>query len=134
MQKAGHPVRSSWLRNRLSKSAEVSNKVSATLGATVKAISVTVGFDVTKSTRTTISYSAELKKRAHYTLRAGAVYKVYAFNVHEKRGSPVAQPRWNLSLRAGWHASKVHRHRHGQTVLDPRLPAHQRPASITAPR
>jgi hypothetical protein len=71
---------------RLDKQVSVANKVSATFGASAGGISATVGFDVTKTRTTTFSYAAELKKKAHYTLRAGLVYKVYAFNVYERRG------------------------------------------------
>ncbi|GAA0367448.1 hypothetical protein NE235_03335 [Actinoallomurus spadix] len=71
---------------RLDKQVSVANKVSGTFGASYGSVSATVGFDVTKTWTTTISYSAELKKKAHYTLRAGEVYKVYAFNVYDRRG------------------------------------------------
>jgi hypothetical protein len=53
----------------------------------VSGISATVGFDVTRTRTTGLSYSAKLKKKKHYTLRAARIYKVYAFNVYEKRGS-----------------------------------------------
>ncbi|SNS16215.1 hypothetical protein [Actinomadura mexicana] len=71
----------------LSKAVQISNSVSGTFGVSPKAISATVGFNVTKSYTTAISYTAELKKKAHYTLRAGTAHKVYVFNVYEKRGT-----------------------------------------------
>ncbi|MFC4053979.1 hypothetical protein ACFOY4_30160 [Actinomadura syzygii] len=74
---------------QLSKGIEVSNSVNGTFGVSNETVSATVGFDVTKTTSTTISYTAELKKKAHYTLRAGTVHKVYVFNVYEKHGKLV---------------------------------------------
>ncbi|TYK43248.1 hypothetical protein [Actinomadura decatromicini] len=72
---------------QLSKQVQVANTVSGTFGVSVEGISATVGFNVTKTFSTTIAYTAELKKKAHYTLRAGTVHKVYVFNVYEKRGT-----------------------------------------------
>lgn len=71
---------------QLSKQVQVANTVSGTFGVSYSAISATVGFNVTRTYSTTIAYTTELKKKAHYSLRAGTVHKVYVFNVYEKRG------------------------------------------------
>lgn len=70
----------------LSKAVQVSNSVSGTFGLSNKAVSATVGFNVTFSETTTFSATRNMTKKAHYTLRAGTVHKVYIFNVYEKRG------------------------------------------------
>ncbi|WP_344587197.1 hypothetical protein [Actinomadura vinacea] len=68
------------------KIVQISNSVSATFGFTHRDISAAVGFDVTKTEATELAHTASLKKKAHYTLRAGAVYKLYKFDIYEDDG------------------------------------------------
>ncbi|GAA2630132.1 hypothetical protein SMC26_42605 [Actinomadura fulvescens] len=76
----------------ISKKVGVKNSVTATFGVTIKAISNTVGFSVEKSWEDTMTASSgklpygPKKKKLHYQLQMGRVYKAYKFNVYERRG------------------------------------------------
>ncbi|MFC4054269.1 hypothetical protein ACFOY4_31640 [Actinomadura syzygii] len=69
------------------KGHKVSNTVTATLGAPIKSINATVGFQVTEEVSTDISHKWRLKKKRHYTLRMGQGFKVYKFNVYDALGN-----------------------------------------------
>jgi hypothetical protein len=68
------------------KIVSVSNSVSGTFGFNHKTISAAVGFDVTRTESTELAHTANLTKKARYTLRAGVVYKVYKFDIYERDG------------------------------------------------
>ncbi|MFF9870302.1 hypothetical protein ACF1G0_33815 [Streptomyces sp. NPDC013953] len=65
---------------------EVSNKVSATLGASYSQISAGLGFEVNKTQTITDRTEIELPKPVQYRVRAGMIYKQYRFDVYRERG------------------------------------------------
>ncbi|WP_406401552.1 hypothetical protein OH805_20975 [Streptomyces sp. NBC_00879] len=71
---------------RMDYKMEVASKVSATFGMTKGKISAGVGFDVTETISKMKGVSLTMEKHAHYTGRAGEVYKQYRFDAYEKRG------------------------------------------------
>lgn len=83
---------------RLDRKVSVANKAGATFGLSVEILSASVGFDVTRTQEVGISASAELTQKAHYQLQAGAVYKVYSYEIYYTPGEWLVSGMWGSCI------------------------------------
>ncbi|TYK43247.1 hypothetical protein FXF68_39215 [Actinomadura decatromicini] len=67
--------------------AQRATSIQGSFGISPSIIVATIGGDVTVTHSVTKSFSANLPKKAHYSLRVGRFYKNYIFNAYERRGT-----------------------------------------------
>ncbi|GAA2815724.1 hypothetical protein [Kitasatospora aburaviensis] len=83
---------------RLDRKVSVANKVGSTFGLSAEVLSSSVGFDVTRTQEVGISLGADLTEKAHYQLQAGAVYKVYSYDVYYTPGEWLVSGMWGSCI------------------------------------
>ncbi|MFD5084995.1 hypothetical protein ACFWOG_20440 [Kitasatospora sp. NPDC058406] len=86
---------------RLDRKVSVANKTGSTFGLSNSVLSASVGFDVTLTQEVGISASAELTKKAHYQLQAGAVFKMYSYDVYYTPGEWLTSGMWGSCIPTG---------------------------------
>ncbi|TYB48427.1 hypothetical protein [Actinomadura chibensis] len=70
----------------LSVSATRTTAIDATFGISKADIGATIGINVSEARTINRTFTKNLTKKGHYSVRAGLVYKKYVFNAYETRG------------------------------------------------